>query len=695
MKHIFLFLLMLGGAMSVNAQNLDRSVRPEPGPAREVQIGDYETFTLDNGLRVFVVENHKLPTINVSLRLDIREALEGDKAGLSSMAGAMMGTATDSRSKDQIDEEIDFIGARINFSNTGFSAASLSRHKSKLFELASDLLLNAKFTSDELEKNRKQTLSGLATELDNPDAIMGNVRSVLMFGKDHYYGEVATEETVENIELEDVQNYYETYFRPNVGYLAIVGDVSLAEIKPLVEKHFGSWEKADVPRANYPSPKLPEEPHVAVVNKAGAVQTVISVANPVALRPGDPDEIPAKIMNAVLGGSATARLFGNLREAHGWTYGAYSSLDVDIVDGSFSAGAKVRNEVTDSAMTELLYELNRIRDEDVPEEEIEMMKSYMSGVFAISLEDPSTVARLAVNTERYHLPKDYYRNYLRNIEKVTASDVHMVARKYVRPDRAYIIAVGNAEDISEKLEQFSPSGEVHRYDNYGNIVEPPSRPIPEGMTGWDVIEGHIKALGGREKLATVKDMSSEYTGTAQGMEIVLKTERLAPNLQKVLVTIPAMGMTAQSIIFDGKNAKISGMQGDQPVDEDRLQEFKEGSMFPALTMKEKGYKVELAGVEKVNDKDAYVVKVTDPDGKVSTEYYDMDEGLRLRTVSTEEAPGMGEMTQTLDILGYEEVDGVKVMSKFRQAAGPQIITFVLKEAKINSGLKKKNFKIPK
>jgi predicted Zn-dependent peptidase len=381
MKTLYIILIALSVTIGAFAQ-VDRSKLPEAGPAREIKIGDYESFTLKNGMQVFVVENHKLPRVSFSLVLDREPILEGDKAGYTSMVGQMLRRGTTTRTKEQLDEEIDFIGASLGASSTAVYGSSLTKHKDKMLELMTDIMFNSTFPEEELDKIKTQTISGLAANKDDPNAISANVSTVLVYGKEHPYGEITTEETVNNITIEDIKSYYQTYFKPNIAYLAIVGDINKKEAQKLVKKLFGKWEKGDVPKPTYTLPKAPDKTIVAMVDKSSAVQSVVNITYPIVLKPGTPDLVKSRVLNQILGGGSSARLFVNLREDKGYTYGAYSSITSDELVGEFSASASVRNEVTDSAIVQFNEELIRIKNEPVSQEELDLAISSISGSFA-------------------------------------------------------------------------------------------------------------------------------------------------------------------------------------------------------------------------------------------------------------------------------------------------------------------------
>ncbi|NPA37775.1 MAG: insulinase family protein, partial [Chlorobi bacterium] len=443
MKKTILNIIALAFVFSVNAQ-IDRTHAPAPGPAPEIKIGDYQSFSLKNGLKVFVVENHKVPMVTYSLSLDNDPVLEGDKAGYVSLTGDLLRAGTSNRTKDQIDEDIDFIGAYLSTSASGIYGRSLKKHSEKLLDIMSDILYNSVFPEDELDKSKKQMLTGLKSRESDPSAIASNVAGVLIYGKDHPYGEVLSEKSINNVTIDDCKNYYKTYFKPNVAYLVIVGDITLKEAKKQVKKYFAKWESGDVPSHHYDFPKAYETPEVAVANKDGAKQSIVEVTYAVDLKPGSKDVIPASVMNEILGGgNFGSRLFQNLREDKAYTYGAYSSLRSDKLVGYFKASASVRNAVTDSALTEILKEMNRIRDEKVPVQDVETIKNVIAGSFSRSLESPQTIARFALNTAKYNLPDDYYKTYLQKLAAVTPDDVQAMAKKYIQPNHAVILAVGD------------------------------------------------------------------------------------------------------------------------------------------------------------------------------------------------------------------------------------------------------------
>lgn len=692
MKKIVILLMAVSMISGVFAQKLDRSKRPTAGPAPEIKLGDIESFTLENGLKVFVVENHKLPKVSFSLTLDIDPIMEGEMAGYISASGELLGRGTKNKTKQQLDEEIDFLGATLSSYSTGIYASSLKKHQDKLLTLMADVLLNADFKQEELDKIKKQTISGLASAKDSPDAIARNVRSVLLYGNKHPYGELTTEETVEKITLEKCIEYYKTYFKPNVAYIAVVGDITAEEAKPLMEKYFGAWNKGEVPTHKYRTPSTPEKNRVAFVHKEGSTQSIVNITYPVILKKNSPDVVKARIMNSILGGGSTARLFMNLREGHGYTYGAYSSLNSDQLIGNFRANAKVRNEVTDSSITEFMVELNRIVNDKVSEKELQDVKNYMSGTFAYSLQNPQTIARFALSIEKYNLPQDYYSSYLKQIEAVTVDDIQAMAKKYIQPENAFILVVGD-KAISETLSGFSDDKTVEYYDSYGNDWIEPLKDAPEGITAQIIMDKAISAKYGLEKgkkldkkLKKIIDVTVKMKASIQGQELEVTRYQKAPN--KFSQAITTQGMVIQKQSFNGSKGKETTMQGSKDIEGEELEDLKLSStLFLDTKYDEFGYKFELLGIEPVNDQDAYKIVITKPNGDVETEWYSVETGLEVKSMSFQENKQSGqEILIVAEFSDYKEVNGIQYAHKIKQSFGPQTLDMEVTSIEVNTKL---------
>jgi zinc protease len=406
--------------------------------------------------------------------------LEGDAKGYISIGSILMSEGTINRSKAELDEQIDFIGASLSTFPTGISASSLSRHTETLLELMTDVLYHPSFSEAELQRLINQRASALATVPADANSILANVSLAAVFGPEHPSGEIITQESLANITIEQIREYHHTYFRPNVAYMVIVGDIDALRARELMDRHFAQWEAAEVPRHHYHTPLPPEGRRVVFAERPAAIQSSVSVTYPVVLPPGHEDAIAVSVMNAILGGSFTSRLMQNLREDKGYTYGASSSLTTNSLVSRFRAGTSVRNNVTASAIEEILYEMKRLIDEPVDEGSLEMIKNYLTGNFARSLESPATIAGFALSVKRYDLPKDYYATYLQRLNQVTASEVQKVASSYLKPDNVIIVVVGNREEVANELIPFSASNKVEFFDAFGRQPEKDPPPFVPG-----------------------------------------------------------------------------------------------------------------------------------------------------------------------------------------------------------------------
>lgn len=678
MKKIVYSIFIILLSLTVHAQ-LDRSIRPNPGPAPKIQLGDYKLFTLENGLKVIVVENHKIPKVNYQLSLDIDPVLEGNEAGYVSMTGDLLRAGTATKTKAQIDEAIDFIGASLNTYPTGISGSVLTKFSPELLDIMSDVLYNPSFPAEELVKLKKQNISDIQASKNDAKAIANNINSAVMFGNNHPYGEIVSEKTIENITLDKCKEYYKTYFRPNAAYLIIVGDITVKDAQAQARKYFGKWQKGVVPTHKYDFPVLNKSPRVVIGNRDGAVQSVIMVSSPLDFKPGNPDAIKASVMNSILGGgSLSSYINANLREKRAYTYGAYSSLNPDKMVGYFNASGEVKGAATDSAMTQLLLEINRIINEPVDKDMLEQVKSRMNGSFARSLENPSTIAQFALNIEKYKLPKDYYATYLEKLSKVSAADVQEMAKKYLNPENANIIAVGNADMLLKTMAKFSKDGKVEQLDFYGNPVK--ALEAPSNLTGRDVVAKYVEAIGGKDKLAKMTDVAIKMGMTMQGMNIEIVNKQKAPN--KLSVETMMGGNVLSKQVCNGEKAMVKSQMGNQEITGPDLQDMLiQATLNVELYLDKLGIATELKGSEDVDGQPAWKVQNNMPSGKNTVDYYDQKSGLKVKSVAQQ-----GQMSVTTLYSDYRDVDGVKFPFKIKQSAGPQSFDIVVSGVEVNKGI---------
>ena len=682
---ITLFLMSIG----VNAQ-IDRSKQPQPGPAPKITLEVPGEFQLKNGIKVLVVENHKLPRVSYSLRLDNKPITEGEKAGVSSLLGAMLGNGTLNISKDDFNEEIDFLGARLGFGPQSAFASSLSKYSDRMIELMADAAINPLLTKEEFEKEKDKLIEGLKSEEKSVDAVAGRVGGALSYGVKHPRGEFTTEETVNNVQFEDVLAFYEKYFNPNNAYIVVVGDVEIKDVKKQLKKHFGKWEKTTSIDITLPDPK-PNAQYTQInfVDMPNAVQSNISLTNNVSLKMKDADYHAVLIANKILGGGFSSYLNMNLREAHGYTYGARSSVGTSRWNASrFRAGAAVRNAVTDSAVVETLKEINRIKTEPVDADKLANAKAKYVGDFVLALERPQTIANYALNIKLNNLPKDFYTTYLEKINAVTAADVKRVANKYFKTENARIIVVGKGSDVLENLEKTGIP--IKYFDKYANAIDKPvfSKPIPAGVTAQTVLEDYFKAVGGKDKAKSVT--STFTTASISGLApFPLKAElkAMTPNKQSMEMSAEGMGtLVKQKWNGESGYAEQQGQRKD--LTEKEIAEKKDDNpIFPELYYDVKN--LTLVAVTAVEGEDHYKIKVT-KNGKDSFRYYNVKTGLLTLTESTGEVQGK-EMTTVVQFGKYTDVNGIKFPYMMNITSGPQKIPFEISSIKVNEGVSDADF----
>ena len=685
----YIFSVLLSVPFFTMAQSVDRTKSPAPGKAPLIQVASPVKFTLANGLQVFVVKNTKLPKVTATLALDVDGFKEGDKAGLADMSGQLLKRGTATKSKAELDEAVEFLGGSLFTSSQSASVSSLKTNFPKLMELMAEVILRPALSSDELEKVRKQTISGIESSKDDADAISNNVMKKLVYGANHAFGEITTTKTVNAIKVEDVKNFIKTYWIPNNAYLIFVGDIDPANAKLLAEKNFGTWAKGTFTQPLYEKPAIPNTTYVAIVDRPASVQSVVAVATTVNLTKGSPNDIPSNVMNNILGGGFSGRLFANLREKHGFTYGAYSSISPSKQIGMFSAEASVRNEKTDSSIQEILNELNIIRNSKVGDIELSRMKNYLAGGFARSLESPNTIANFALSIAVNHLPEDYYQKYLTNLAAVDAQKVQDVASALLNPAKMHIVIVGNAKQIAKGLEKYGP---VKYFDIEGNEVAAPTEVKADAsLTPAALMEKVIAAIGSKDAIANVKDVQLKGTASLMGQSLEMKQTIVMPGNSVTTMSMGGMAIMKQSVV-DGKYS-ISQQGQEAPITDDLKEGLDESAtLVPEQLYLTKGYGIKIVGGEKVNGNDAIDVELTTPSKKVSHRFYDAKSFLLVKTSKSEEVPGRGTMTQQQFYTGYQTVNGVQIASEQLMDLGQMKINIKFTDIKVNQGLKTSDLK---
>lgn len=676
-------LIALGLFLTFSMQAQVDRTQPKPGPAPKVNIGKPQSFTLPNGLTVMVVENNKLPRVSATLTIDNAPFAEGSKAGLSDLTSSLMGNGTSKISKDTYNEEIEFYGANVNLHIGGGYAQSLKKYFPRVLELMALGAIDPLFTQEEFDKEKDKQIEGLKAGEKNVPAIAGRVRNVLAYGKSHPNGEFVTEETLKNVSLVDVKKHYTNFFSPNNAYLIIMGDIKFADAKKLVEKNFGKWKKGNSPKIEYTDPKDVQYTQINFVDMPNAVQSEIALININKLRMNDKDYFAVLLANQILGGDFNSYLNMNLREAHGWTYGARSSIGATRYVSTFRASSSVRNSVTDSAVVEFLKEVKKIRTEKVDEKMLADTKAGYIGQFVMEIEKPQTVARLALNSILHKLPDNFYENYIANVNAVTVDDIQRVANKYFSYDNSRIVVVGKGSEVIAPLEKLGIP--MFYFDKFGNPTDKPqAKAVDASITPKVVLDKYIKAVGGADAVAKVKTVAMSGSATIpQAPAPLLVTIKRAEG--KFMQDITMQGMSMSKTVINGNKGYMSGQGQKQDFTAEEIAESKADAAPIAELVLLNDANLSIKGIEAVDGKDAYVLESGD-----SSYYYDVESGLKVAEGKTSEMMGQ-KMTMMTYFKDYKAVKGVQMYHTVVQNIGFDL-EFKMSEIKINEGVSDADFK---
>jgi len=697
MYKLSLLLFSVLFTLNITAQNkIDRSKQPKPGPAPVITIKDPVIIKMANGITVLVVENHKLPKINASLSIDRGPIVEGDKAGINQLMGQMLSEGTTKTSKDKFDEMIDQMGTNLSLYASGGGISSLSRYFDKSFLMLAEAIRYPSFPEASFEKIKSQTITSLKSNEKSASAISARVVGALSYGKNTAMGEFQTEESIKGIKLEDVKKAYKENITPSRAYLTFVGDITPQAAESIATKAFGDWKGIKLNEPSIADAQNPSTTEIDFVDISTAVQGEINVSNLINNKLSNPDYHALVIANQILGGGAESKLFMNLREKHGFTYGSYSRVGNGRFQTQFSSTAQVRSEKADSAIAEIINEISNMRNGKITEEELNNAKAKYNGSFALAMEDPEKTASYATNILINNLSKDYYRTFLQKINAVTIADVQRVSNKYFNKDNARIVVVGNGAKILPNLSRLGYP--VKKFDKNANpvvekAIESTKKESPkndDAVSAQSIIESYLKSIGGKDELRKINSIKSTFTMEAMGTSLQGTEMKMNPNKHSFEVKMGDMKVMESK--FDGVKGFQSQMNQKKEMEDDEIKDAQDDkAVIPQLFYVSEGYQVVYTGTEKIGEEDAYKIKVTKPSGKVSVEYYSQKTNLLLREEKTEEAGG-NEMTITMDFSNYKKVGNIMAPYTLVKSVSGKEFTINVTEIKVNEGVTEEDFK---
>lgn len=454
--------------------SVDRTRVPVLGPPPKVSLPPIITRQLPNGLKLMIVEQHELPLADLILVVGSGGTVDPTgKPGVANLTSAMLSEGAGGRSSLEIADQLAYLGIGLN-TNSSWDASTVSLHTptaqmDSALALFADVVLRPSFPTNEFERIRKNRLTDLIQLKDRPTAIADQAYAAILYGSSHPYGQslIGTEGSISSMATTDLVAYYKTHFFPNNSTLIIVGDVKPVEIERKIAGIFGSWQRGTVP--TYQLTDAPKAPSTTIylIDKPGAAQSSFRIGG-IGVPRSTKDYFGLTVMNTILGGSFTSRLMQNLRETHGYTYGARSRFDMRRAAGPFTASAEVVAAKSDSGLIEFMKELNAIRD-TVPASELLKVKRYLQLGLPADFETTQQIASALIPIVLYDLPLDYYNNYVQNIEGVTQADVQRVAKEYVNPASMAIVIVGDRKSIESGLKAVN-AGPISITDFSGHPV---------------------------------------------------------------------------------------------------------------------------------------------------------------------------------------------------------------------------------
>lgn len=468
--------LVLPAAAIAQEPAFDRTAPPPLPPLEELQLPPVVTRSLPNGLRLLIVRHDELPLATFHLVIGTgSEADPADRAGLGTLAAAMLQDGTTTREALEIADQAAYLGVQLS-SSAGWDLSSAYLHTptaqlDSALALFADVVLRPTFPERDLERRRRERTTQLIQMRDRPPQVADMAYASILFGDAHPYGRslIGTQETTEAITRADIERFHSTYYRPNNATLIVVGAVTADDIERRAGELFGGWERGTIPPVSYGEPAPSTETRIYLVDHPGATQSSMRIGM-VGVPRATEDYFPLVVMNTLLGGSFTSRLMQNLRETRGYTYGASSFFAMRRQAGPFTARAEVTGTKTDSSLIEFMNELRAIRD-TVPAAELERTKQYLTLQLPAAFETTQQIANQLVPIVVYDLPLDYHDTYARRIQAVRQSDVQRVAQRYLDPSRLAIVIVGDRQSIEPGLRALG-FGEVTLRDPTGQVIVP-------------------------------------------------------------------------------------------------------------------------------------------------------------------------------------------------------------------------------
>lgn len=659
---LFILNLMLGFILlsttnDINAQTVDMSKKPESLEAKDFTFPNFTEKTLSNGLKLFFVNDKEQPTLNLNFVFKGGKAAE-TKADVADFMATLMTKGTKKRTALEIAESLDGIGAEISASSSNdyvnLSVFTLTKHQDVVFDILGDVLINAKFPSDELDKLVPKAIAGLKSDKSNIGSLASKMANIAVYGNDHPYSKLTTEETIKSIETSDLQDYFNNYIRPNNATLAIVGDFDIDKITKKLETLFKDWKKSEIPAFTIPQPKsMPVG--VYFVERPGSVQSAVRYVSKTV--PYNAPEFEALTYAAgVIHSGFAGRLFRTLREKYSYTYSPIGGQSGNVGVNRFYCGSDVRTNVTDSSISVILNEVGDLAKNTPSVEEVDLIKKFRIGMYFMGFENASFTANLLQNYELNGKPLELLKTLHKRYQSLTNHELHNVATKYMHPVSSYIVVVGD-KSVKESLKQF---GNVYDYDL---DLKPVVANEKVNISPKELINNYINAIGGKDAIKAIKTIKA--TGDVQlsvsGQVVPAKFEefRKAPN--KLAQTVD-MGFQEQTFKFNGTKGYVGSKQEKIDATGEVLNKLKfESEIFAETKLLDFDYELKVLGKKDNN----IVLSVKFSKDNEMKYHFDSNTYLLNKIEGVEETP-QGAINVVKIIAEYTTINNVKLPKVIKQ-----------------------------
>ncbi|NUQ24222.1 MAG: insulinase family protein [Saprospiraceae bacterium] len=652
----------------------------------------YQRFDLENGLKVIVIENPALQEVYLQLFVDLPLMGERQLTGMAELTGRLLMAGAKNRNAAQIAETLDTTDATLSSGRDGLFGSCPPDNIGTMLHMMADIVINPSFPVPAFDSIRQTMISDVLSSRSDPTAIAHKVAAVLRNGSEHPYGELITPQTLNNLTAARCSTFYYNTFKPEMSYLVVAGDVNTDQIRVLAGQYFEPWTRGSGLLEYFPTPEPPAQTKISVIHKIGMAQAVLHLSSPILLNPGSANLPRIQMLNQILGGETTGRLYQKLHDEKNFAFRVLSEVEADPQIGNWQLQATVRSNKVDSFCMVALEEIKRLRTEKIPQAELISARRQLLAAFEQDLDRPQSMIRYYLDLARYKLPTDYDVIYRKQLNEVTADELQEIADSWLKFNRLHILAVGNKNELAPELKPLAIDSTIYFFDSFGKPEEELAIALPQDIDPAGVIDHYLIAIGGKEKLEAVRDLRVVMTTHIQGMSMQIDMTQKAPAKMNMRVQIG--GNVVNQTIFDGEKAQIKVMGKPQPVDSATLAGIKEQSLlFPELHYLQMGYSLQLIGVEMLDEKKAYVLDITRPGGKKFTSYFDADTGLKLRTIALQPGPA-GEIAVVDDILNYKEMEGIKFPA-LKKSSGmmPLPLEMELLSLEINKGVDDSFFKV--